>query len=182
MERAVVKFTIKSRTYGELEVLIDDEDLESVQEHTWHVIKAPNGKFYVNTHVKHPDGGIYESGRNKGRLKGTLLQLHRLIAKAPKGKVVDHINGNPLDNRRENLRIATHKQNSMNRMKTRTHKGKPTSSKYQGVSYITSRNRWQARCSRHQVGYFKEESEAARAYDEKAKELFGEYANLNFPE
>ena len=175
------KFIIESRTYGELEVLIDDEDLESVQEHTWHVIKAHNGKFYVNTHVKHPDGGIYESGYDKGRPKRTLLQLHRFIAKAPKGKVVDHINGNTLDNRKENLRIVTHKQNSMNQMKTRTHKGKPTSSKYRGVSFVERRNRWIARCSGHHVGYFKEENAAAEAYDKKAKELFGEYANLNFP-
>lgn len=176
------KFTIESRTHGKFEVLVDDDDLELVREHTWHVIKAHNGKFYVNTHVRHPDGGIYESGSEKGQPKRTLLQLHRLIAKAPKDKVVDHINGNPLDNRRENLRIATHKQNSMNQMKTRTHKGKPTSSKYRGVSFVKRRNRWIVKCSGHHVGYFKEENEAARAYDEKAKELFGDYAHLNFPE
>jgi hypothetical protein len=178
----MAKFTIKSRTHGKVEVLVDDDDLGLIQEHTWHVIKARNGKFYVNTHVPHPDGGVYESGRDAGRPKRTLFQLHRFVAKAPIGKVVDHINGNPLDNRKENLRIVTHKQNSMNQMKTRTHKGMPTSSKYRGVSYHKGCNRWLSRCAGRHVGYFKEENAAARAYDEKAKELFGEYACLNFPE
>lgn len=94
--------------------------------------------------------------------------------------LVDHINGNGLDNRRSNLRLATAFQNLAN-MAIRPH-----TSQYKGVSYYkhrTSYKKWVAeiRCNRKRVrlGAFESEIEAARAYNEAAKNLFGEFARLN---
>jgi len=98
----------------------------------------------------------------------------------PKGFVVDHIDRNGLNNKRSNLRICTPRQNSYNRI------GKETPSKYKGVRWKKSRNRWVAQIKHYnkamQVGSFDNQIDAAKAYDKKAKELFKEFAYLNFPD
>jgi len=113
--------------------------------------------------------------------KGKLILMHREIMKPPKGKVVDHINGNGYDNTRANLRNVTPGQNSCNQ--SRHVDG---SSIYKGVTYDKRRHRWYAtihfRKESFFLGSFATEIEAARAYDRAAVELFGEYAGLNFPE
>ncbi len=90
----------------------------------------------------------------------------------------DHINGDGLDNRRSNLRIASPSQNVMNQKK-RT----KTSSKFKGCYLEKSTNKWVARITVNYkniiIGRFKDELKASFAYDEKAKELFGEFAKLN---
>lgn len=114
-----------------------------------------------------------------GRIKS--VYLHREIMSAPKGFLVDHRNGNGLDNRRANLRLATHRQNSCNRPKK-----KNTSSRFIGVCFIKRRKRWMAGIKLHRksifLGYFKDEIDAARVYDAAAKKYHGEFARLNFPE
>lgn len=94
---------------------------------------------------------------------------------------VDHINHNPLDNRKSNLRICSHLQNMQNRKKSQR-----GASVYKGVCRCKRNNTWRAeiQCGydRHYLGTFKTETEAARAYDQKAKELFKEFACLNFKE
>ena len=115
--------------------------------------------------------------------------MHREITNAPKGMQVDHINGNTLDNRKENLRVCTRSQNMMNRGKQNNNK-----SGYKGVSYMKKKDpnyeypkpwRAQIKCPTNQkvihLGCYKYPEQAARAYDKKAIELFGEYAQLNFP-
>jgi hypothetical protein len=106
--------------------------------------------------------------------------IHRLILDAPKGTQVDHINGNGLDNRRCNLRIATHGQNQMNRRKQL----KKSTSKYKGVSLNKKDGKWFAEIDyngiHYHIGSFIDEVDAAKAYDEKARELFGEFARPNF--
>ena len=111
-----------------------------------------------------------------------MLRLHREIMNAPKGLLVDHKNGNALDNRKANLRLATHWQNSCNRKKVNTN----TWSRFIGVSFHKRRGLWTAeiryRGKHIWLGYFKTEIEAARAYDAAAKKYHGEFARLNFPE
>lgn len=106
-------------------------------------------------------------------------RLSRLLLQAPKGMNVDHINGNPLDNRKANLRFASSQQNNRNRAKT----SRPKSSQYKGVS--RDRNRWTAviysNYRQIYLGSFVNEVDAARAYDAKAREIFGEFAAVNFP-
>lgn len=112
--------------------------------------------------------------------KGKHVSMHRFLMKPPKGMVVDHINGNGLDNRRCNLRICTQQQNLYNSRP----KGK--SSRFKGPCWDKSRQKWvvliRYEGRNHMIGRFDDEIEAARAYDRKAYELFGEYAWLNFPE
>jgi hypothetical protein len=109
-----------------------------------------------------------------------------MILNAPPNMEVDHVNGNPLDNRKENLRVCTHEENGRNR---KPNKGKI----FKGVREIKSVGQKKARHKRFlaaiyfkgksiPIGYYATEEEAALAYDRKAKELFGEFANLNFPE
>jgi hypothetical protein len=100
-----------------------------------------------------------------------------------KGEEVDHINRDTLDNRRKNLRVGTKPQNLWNQKIRSTN-----TSGFKGVDWKQWENSgaWCARLShnskRVHIGYFKTAEEAARAYDQKAKELFGEFARLNFPE
>ena len=106
--------------------------------------------------------------------------MHREILNLTLGNKlrVDHKNCNGLDNQKQNLRFATKSQNGMNQ------KIRMGTSKYKGVSWHKNRNKWAVwicnNGKRQYLGYFTNEVDAAQAYDRKAKELFGEYARLNF--
>lgn len=114
-------------------------------------------------------------GRKPSGVKSVLL--HRLILLAPDSATVDHINRNPLDNRRENLRLATMSQQNANKPK---HYGK---SNYKGVYRRRDGRKWcaQIRVNRvmNYLGSFETQEEAARAYNAAAVSNFGEFAYLN---
>lgn len=94
------------------------------------------------------------------------------------GVFIDHIDRDKLNNTRENLRFATHSQNNQNKQKR-----KNSTSKFIGVSFRRDKNLWRARICIDKInislGYFKIEAEAARAYNNKAIQLYGEKAKLN---
>jgi len=125
-------------------------------------------------------GNSFYAARGEGRWPHRkLVLMHRVIADAPTGMDVDHINGNGLDNRRENLRVCTHAENQRNRRKN-----KDNTSGFKGVFWHKNRKRYQAQikiCGKKiHLGYFLDPAEAAHAYDEAAKKYFGEFARLNF--
>jgi hypothetical protein len=173
---------IESQVTGKFTILIDEEDWDKVKEHTWRVRQKPHTN-YVRTNIPHPEGGFRNGRLNKdgsiGRWRRqTTLTLHRLIMDPPKGVHIDHINGNGLDNRKCNLRMCTKSDNAKNRKLN-----KNNTSGFKGVSPTISRKLpWVAQISGRYLGRFDDVIEAAKAYDEAAKELHGEFANLNFPE
>ncbi len=91
---------------------------------------------------------------------------------------VDHINGNRLDNRKCNLRLATRSQNLQN-----SRKRTGCSSRFKGVNWLGQNKRWRARIKvfgkEIALGCFISELEAAEAYNKAAKEHFGDFAKLN---
>ena len=109
--------------------------------------------------------------------QGRVVYMHRMIMRPAKGALVDHIDGNGLNNRRCNLRVCTHQQNQANRG------SRGGSSRFVGVH--RHGDQWQAsiRCRGEYfyLGLHDDEVEAAKARDRKAYELHGEYAYLNFP-
>ena len=139
-------------------VKVSDEDYEAVNSHKWYV----NSRYVVRSL---PGGGKE--------------LLHRVIMNAKPDEIVDHINGNPLDNRRENLRIASGKQNQGNRKKS-----SGTSSRYKGVSRQPNM-RWRAQIKidgkQTSLGTYSTELEAAMAYDKKCIDTFGVFARINLP-
>lgn len=147
--------------------IIDDEDFERVSRFKWWACESKSGAYAMRM--------IYP---NK---KPTALILSRFILNAPANKFVDHINGDTLDNRKENLRLATNQQNSFNRRKLERKAFKGTYHRVDRVNRpFSARIRFNNKA--YHLGYFATEIEAAKAYDAKAKELFGEFARLSFPE
>jgi len=114
------------------------------------------------------------------RVKGKITKMHRLITNAPADLIVDHIDHDGLNNRRSNLRLCTPAQNARNAAPN-----KGTTSKYKGVHKSKGAKKWGATIQYNKkiyhLGTFENEIDAAKAYDAKAPELFGEFAHLNFP-
>lgn len=136
--------------------LVDDEDYDRVMEHNWCI-----GSGYAVSNV--------------------VGRMHRFIMNPPDDMEVDHIFHNRLDNRKSQLRVCTPKENRTNI--------KPvvnSSSKYKGVGWSNIANKWRVSLGVNyktmHIGYFDDEIEAARAYDEAAKKHHKDFARLNFPE
>ena len=150
--------------------IVDPEDYERLNKYKWYVSKG-GSTFYAARCLWDPV--------NK---KKHTIKMHREILKPPHPLVVDHINRNGLDNRKANLRPATKSQNTINRPCI---KQKGAHSKYLGVTWQKSNKKWQAQIranGKHRViGYFEDETEAAKAYDRAAKLYHKEFAVLNFP-
>jgi hypothetical protein len=112
--------------------------------------------------------------------KGKVVFMHRQILKPPKSKLVDHSDGNQINNCRTNIRPATRTQNRGNQRKC--YHG---ASRFKGAFYNRDARKWFTRCTyageNHCSAYFDTDEEAARAYDHMAVAWFGEFARLNFP-
>jgi hypothetical protein len=149
-------------------VMVDDDDYNYFK-YCYELYIDKNG--YVMTRMKWHRMGL-PSGK-----------LHVIITNPPKGKHihVDHIDGNKLNNTKENLRICTHQENMRNRKVHRKYANKKKHSKYKGLTFISRDNVWQVRVQNKNVGYFNAdyEIEAANCYNHFAKLEFGEFALLN---
>jgi len=151
--------------------IVDPEDYQKIVQDDWQLYNNHNSKYYA------------------ARIEDCkIVFMHRQIMGAPsfglaqggQGKVIDHRNREGLDNRKSNLRLATHSQNNCNRKQIQG------SSKYRGVNYVKNRKKWRAAINYNRIykhlGFFENEEDAARAYDEAAKIYHGEFATLNFPQ
>ena len=148
---------------------VDPADYKRLKGYEWITRKASNC-FHAQRY-----------GANGKRKRGTIVYMHQEILKVPEGMLVDHINNDGMGNRSANLRASTTAQNSRNRKKF----SKPCSSKYKGISLRKKNRTWLATITfenkKIYLGYFKNEIDAAKAYDEAAKKYHGEFACLNFP-
>lgn len=155
------------------QAIVSDEDFEFLMQWKWSA-----GGRYVARSTK------------RGEIEGKrrIVLMHRAIMERmlggpiPEGMEVDHINRDRYDNRRANLRVVTRKQNAMNRSPNKVSSGK--ASRFKGLSWFC--NKWVVRIKiggeTVYLGRYTMEEEAARIYDKAAREAFGEFATLNFPD
>ena len=134
---------------------------------------AEKYKWTVTNNGKYVCTGTYDFGN--GIIKH--IYLHRLIAGVNAGGIVDHISRDTMDNRRSNLRIVDSRINQIN---SQTRGG---TSQYRGVCWDKHNKKWQSKLRNkgkwHYFGYYSNEIDAAKAYNDGAKKYFGEYASLN---
>ncbi len=159
-----MELIVVSETYGRHVVYFDDEFAEEVLSRTWHIRKERD-KFYCATNIRKGD-------------KGTILKIHVLILKPPHGMQVDHIDGDGLNNRVSNLRVATCCQNNSNRGMY-----KRNTSGYKGLRWFKRNKKWACFIGYQgrQIygGLFENKEDAARRYNELAIIYHGEFAKLN---
>lgn len=140
--------------------IVDDTDFEKLSSYKWTL----QSRGYVKTWDG--DKAVY---------------MHRLILDCVHGEEIDHINKNKLDNRRGNLRLCTRSQNNANR---NIISERDNGSVYKGVRWDEDRKKFLARIGVNgktiNLGRYKNEIDAARAYDLAALKYYGEYASLNF--
>jgi hypothetical protein len=153
--------------------IVDDDDYEYLRQFKW---------YYADRYAARGQW-IGDIRYSNGKQKLKTIRMHRVIMNTPGGMETDHINGNKLDNRKENLRICTGVQNRRNRVKY-----KNNSIGYKGV-FIKKKHKnktFESICAQICVnkkiihlGTFKTPEEAAKAYNEAAIKYYGEFAQLN---
>ncbi len=160
-----VRIPLHSRKYSGLFAIIDEQDFERVSAYQWNVNNTGKG-LYARAYV--PGSG------SKGR---RTISLHRFVLNAPSGVEVDHKDGNKMDCTRQNLRLASHAQNTQNcPLSTRNTSG------FKGVTFNARNGKWRAKIQNWHLGCFDLPEDAARAYDVAARASFGAFARCNFPE
>jgi len=163
----MVVIPIYSKKHGVKNMFIDGDDLEKIINYKLTVHNKKGSElFYVITSIKNND-------------KFKTVGIHRIIMQCPDGMDVDHINHNPLDNRKENLRICTRSQNIMNSRKLRNN----VTSKYKGVHFQKNRKKYRSRIMvngiRYEVGSFDKEIDALNAYNEAALKYHEKYCCIS---
>lgn len=152
------------------EIILDDKYYEHLSQFNWSISKNRR-KLYAHRNVLKSDN--YQTCK---------VLIHRIIMELEgfniEGKQVDHKNGNGLDNRIDNLRLANNSQNQQNISKRKTN-----TSGYKGVFWDKSVEKWKAQLkintkTKH-LGYFEDKILAAKAYNDGAIKYFGEFANIN---
>lgn len=147
--------------------MIDAADVHLVDGHNWSALKHPNRH---TCYAMRRGSAAGEKFRN--------VQMHRILMGFPEGFQVDHIDGNGLNNRRSNLRLATHSENQRN-SKT----PKSNTSGIKGVSWAANVNKWKATISfdnkQKHLGFFSEKADAAKAYADAAQRIHGTFARLD---
>lgn len=148
-------------------VIVDDNDYEWLSRRNWYALGV------------HPN--VY-AARKKRKAEGGpgIVLMHRVVAQAEDGDFVDHKNHDGLDNRRVNLRVCPQGLNLANQ------RSSTGGSCFKGVYWNRERKRWVAQIGvngvKRRLGRYLSEEAAARAYDRAASEVWGDYANLNFPD
>lgn len=146
------------------------EDYALISRFKWHAFEGKRGLWYARRWRKGP----------------SWEWMHRLIIGASKGQQVDHRNGDSLDNHRDNLRLATASLNSANRKRSTGQKLRYKGVRRSSDATVSTQRPWLSNIRKNYryffLGSFRTAEEAARAYDAKARELYGEFACVNFPE
>jgi hypothetical protein len=147
--------------------LVDDGDYEKLKRFKWHAQHQRCGNWYAARNIN-------RNGKHE------IQYMHNAISKSRADTQTDHADGDGLHNWRNNLREITRGQNQHNQ-KVRTGK---KSSRFKGVYWHKPSERWVSQITidgkTQALGYFKDEVDAANAYDDAAMEHFGEFARLNF--
>lgn len=164
----MIVIPVQSDKYGEHNIFIDGEDFDKIKGYNWYISKGRSNTFYAGSKTI-----------NKKTNKRTSIWMHRLILNSCNKNVIDHIDHNGLNNCRSNLRVCTQSENCKNKMKHDETK----TSKYKGVGFKKSINKFQARiCFNYKqifLGYYENESDAVMAYNEASLKYHGEYGFTN---
>jgi hypothetical protein len=158
------KVDISTKKYPNIFALVDDNEYERINKNHWYVMSSKKNLYAVRTKGK------------RGKTKTILM--HRELLGYEGTLLIDHRDHNTLNNKKDNLRICTTSQNTMNMIRT-----KKESSIYKGVFYDKERNKWQTNIMRNYkkifIGRYGKEKDAAKAYNKAAIKYHGEFACLN---
>jgi len=147
--------------------IVDDDDYKRLTIHSWCALASSMGGFYA-AHSVRPYPGA----------KTITVRMHRVVAGAAKGQIVDHINHDTLDNRKENLRIVTPSQNMMNRLGARKNK----KLNIRGVYFHEGTGKYRAMIRVYgklkHLGLYKTTQEASKAYADANMKYFGNFGGF----
>jgi hypothetical protein len=164
----IKEIIVVSKKHGRKTIVVDDVDFDGVSKHNWSIVGS-GSTFYALSNLP----------RSASQQKHFTIKMHRLISNAAKGTLVDHRDGNGLNNQRDNLRICTPFENACNRKKR-----KNSQSRFKGVYWNKQSCRFWSdinyRGNKIYIGMFDSEIEAALAYDRAAEKHHGEFARKNF--
>ena len=155
-----IELIITGSKHGDFKTVFDIEDYSEIKNYKWLVNRFRGSKTYSNYYII----------SSKGKF------LHRILLKEPKGKTIDHIDGDSMNNRKSNLRICTIRENSKN---NKIHKYNKSGHKGVLWYYYRNVNKWMAYIcidnKRTTLGYFEDYDEACKVREDAEKELFGEF-------